>query len=271
MVSAMRTSATIDRPIPAWVVGLVRRTLVVTGLLFGFFLVGSALAHADPKLPHPAPVHGIGHGLLPDVPLVSDTISSVPHIVSPVTKAVAPVTDVVTSLTTNVTTTAVRTIQPVVQPAMGMTTPVLMPVITPVLGPPATSRPTAPTATPAVDPITDAPAAQPVSAQTPAVPAPMTTVRPPQVLPVDALVVPADSSVAKLPPTPSPRVPLDGDSPIVDVTGGSSTCGSSPTGPMFGISRPFSGPSATRLAGAGVWPGSGPPKWWFFDPHHHPS
>jgi len=242
-------------------------------LLFGFFLAGSALAHAEPKLPHPVPVHGIGHGhgLLPDVPLVSDTVSSVQHAISPVTKAVAPVTNVVTSLTTNVTTTVVRTIQPVVQPAMSMTTPVLTPIIAPVLGPPATSRSTAPAVTPAVDPITDAPAAQPVSAQTPAVPTTMTAVRPPQVLPVDVLVVPADSSVVKLLPAPSPRVPFDGRSPIVDVTGGSSTYGSSPTGPTFGISRPFAGSSATRLTGTGVWPGAGPPKWWLFDPHHHPS
>jgi hypothetical protein len=57
----------------------------------------------------------------------------------------------------------------------------------------------------------------------------------------------------------------------MDVTSGSSTCGSSPTGPMFGISRPFFGPSTALLAGMGVRPGAGPPKWWFYDPHHHPS
>ena len=46
---------------------------------------------------------------------------------------------------------------------------------------------------------------------------------------------------------------------------------SNPTGPMFGVSRSFFGPFADRLVGTRVRPGTGPPKWWFFDPHHHPS
>jgi hypothetical protein len=281
MVNAMPTSATVDRSIPAWVVGLVRRTLLVAGLLFGFFLAGSALAHAEPKLPHPAPVHGIGHGLLRGVPAVSDTITSltsdpitsVTKVVADVTKTARPVTKVVTALTTDVTTTVVRTTTPILQPAVGMTTPMLQPVLTPVLGPPAGSRPTAtaPSATPDVDPIIATPAAQPVSA-TPAVPTSVVSVLPPQVLPVDMFFAPVVvSSVANLPPARSPHVPLDGGTPIVDVTGGNSTCGSGPTGPMFGISRPFFGLSTTRLPGTGVRPGAGPPKWWFFDPHHHPS
>jgi len=178
---------------------------------------------------------------------------------------------VVTALTTDVTTTVVRTTMPILQPAVGMTTPMLQPVLTPVLGPPAGSRPTA-TAPSDVDPIIATPAAQPVPAQTPTVPTSVVSVLPPQVLPVDMFFAPVVvSSVANLPPAPSPRVPFDGDTPIVDVTGGNSTCGSSIAGPMSGISRPFFGPTADRLAGIRIRPGAGPPKWWFFDPRHHPS
>jgi hypothetical protein len=270
------------------VVGLLRRSLVVAGLLFGFLLAGSALAHAETKPPPSIPAVGIGPIQLPhvpDVPALTDTVTSVKHtiksvtkVVTPVTKVVTPVTTVVTSLTTDVTTvttdlttTVVRTISPVVQPAVSMTDPVLAPVLNP---PPARSRPTGTTqsATADVDPTDVAPAAQPVPAQPTTMPTTQTSlVVQPQVLPVDVLFVPAISSAAKLSPAPSPRVPLNGDGPIMDVTGGNSTCGSSTAGPMSGISRPFFGPTADRLAGIRIRPGAGPPKWWFFDPRHHPS
>ena len=270
MVMPMRASASIFRPILPWVVGLLRRSLVVVGLLFGFLLAGSALAHAETKPPHPVPIHGIGHVPLPDVPALSDTITSIKHTITSVTKTVAPVTKVVTSLTTNVTTTVVRTVTPIVRPAMDMTAPVLNPVLTPS---PARSRPPATTqaATPDLDPIIGAPVAPPVPAQPAAVPTASISVVPPQVLPVDVHFVPLSSSGMELLPAPSPRVPLDGDGPIMDVTGGNSTCGSSTNGPMFGISRPFFGLKAALLAGTGVRPGTGAPKWWFFDPRHHPS
>jgi len=272
MVKPMHTFAGILRSIHPRVVGLVRRTLLVIGLLFGFLLAGSALAHAETERP---PISALGVGPIqlpsvPGVPALSDTISSAQHTISSVTKVVAPATTAVTSLTTGVTTAVVQTIPPVVRPAVGVTIPVVPPIRTPVLSL-AGSRPTAATQSGTPNPITGAPVAQPVSTQTAEVPTTLTSVVPPQVLPVDVPFVPAISSVAKLPPAPSPRVPFDGDSPIVDVTGGNSTCGSSPTGQMFGISRPFFGLSADRLAGMGIRPGAGPPKWWFFDPRHHPS
>jgi hypothetical protein len=270
----MCTFAGILRSIHPRMVGLVRRSLLVAGLLFGFLLAGSALAHAETGPPPPIPVLGVEPVQLPDVPDVpalSDTIFSAQQAIASAPKVVTPVTKVVTSLTTDVTTSVVRTINPVVRPAVGVSTPVLAPLLGP---PPATSRPTATAqpATPDVDPITDALVAQPVSAQ----PATVLTTTPipvvqPQVLPVDVPFVPAISSATRLSAAPSPRVPLDDDGPIVDVTGGNSTCGSNPTGQMFGVSRSFFGPFADRLVGTGVRPGTGPPKWWFFDPHHHPS
>jgi hypothetical protein len=270
MVMPMHASASIFRPILPWVVGLLRRSLVVAGLLFGFLLVGSALAHAETKLPHPVRIHGIGQIRPLDLSGLPDTITSTTNTVAPVTKTVAPVTKVVTTLTTDVTTTVGQTITPIVRPAMGMTAPVLTQVLPP---PPARSRPPATTraATPVLEPITAAPVSQPVSAQLAAVPTTSISVVPPQVLPVDVHFVPPSSPGTKLLPAPSPRVPLGGDDPIMDVTGGNSTCGSSTTGQMFGISRAFFGVSADRLAGIGIRPGAGPPKWWFFDPRHHPS
>jgi len=288
MVKAMCTCACIVRSIHPRVVGLLRRSLVVAGLLFGFLLAGSALAHAETKPPPSIPAVGIGPIQLPhvpDVPALTDTVASAKHtiksvtnVVTPVTKVVKPVTKVVTSLTTDVTaltadvtTTVVQTIRPVLQPAMGMTTPVLAPVLSPL---PTLSRPTVTTqsATPDVDPIAVAPPAQPVPVQPATVPTTQISfVVQPQVLSVDVLFVPAIPSATKLSSAPSPRVPLGDDRPIMDVTGGNSTCGSSTTGQMFGISRAFFGVSADRLAGIGIRPGAGSPKWWFFDPRHHPS
>jgi hypothetical protein len=283
MVKAMCTCACIVRSIRPRVIGLLRRSLMVAGLLFGFLLAGSALAHAETKPPPAIPALGIGPIQLPhvpDVPALTDTVASAKHtiksvtkVVTPVTKVVTPVTKVVTSLTTDVTTTVVRTISPVVRPAVGMTAPVLAPVLSP---PPARSRPTVTTqsTTPDVDPIAVAPPApaQSVPAQPATVPTTqISVVVQPQVLPVNVLFVPAIPSATKLSSAPSPRVPLDDDRPIMDVTGGNSTCGSSTTGQMFGISRAFFGVPADRLAGIGIRPGGGPPKWWFFDPRHHPS
>ncbi len=272
MVMPMRAPAGIFRPILPWMVGLLRRSLLVAGLLFGFLLAGSALAHAETKPPHPVPIHGIGQIRRLDVPGLSDRITSITNTITSVTKTVAPVTKVVTTLTTDVTNTVVQTIKPIVRPAMGMTAPVLTPKLPP---PPARSRPPATTraATPDLEPITAAPTAAPVPAQSAAVATTTSiSVVPPQVLPVDVhLVPPPGSPGAELLLTPSPRVPLGGDDPIMDVTGGNSTCGSSTNGPMFGVSRPFFGPTAALLAGMGVRPGAGPPKWWFFDPRHHPS
>jgi hypothetical protein len=277
MVKAMPTSATVDRPIPIWVVGFVRRTLLVIGLLFGFFLVSSALAHADPKLPHSPPVHGIGHGhglpLVSDpiMSVTSDPIKSVTKVVTDVTKTVTPVTKVVTGLTTDVTSVVVRTTTPILQPAVGMTTPVLRPIITPVLDP-GTSPTQAETqsATPDVDPITVVPVAPPVAPPTAAATAPSVSISvvPPLVLPATALVTSSDTILL---PGSGPLLPPGGDGPIVDVTGAGSCSGSGSAGPVFGISRPFFELSAAHLTGVRVRPGTGPPKWCFFDPHHHPS
>jgi hypothetical protein len=270
MVMPMRASASFFRPILPWVVGLLRRSLVVVGLLFGFLLAGSALAHAETKSPHPVPIHGIGQIRLLDLPGLPDPITSIKNTITSVTKTVTPVTKVVTTLTTDVTTTVVQTIKPVVQPAMGMTAPVLTSVVTP---PPARSRPPATTqaATPVLAPITAAPVAQPVSTQPAAVPTTSSiSVVPPQVLPVEHFVPPSSPDTELL-PAPSPRVPLGDDDPIMDVTGGNSTCGSSTNGPMFGVSRPSFGLTTALLAGTGVRPGAGPPIWWFFDLRHHPS
>ncbi|HEY3611450.1 MAG TPA: hypothetical protein VGL06_28410 [Pseudonocardiaceae bacterium] len=290
----MRASAGFFGPILPWVVGLLRRSLVVAGLLFGFLLAGSALAHAETKPPHPVPVHGIGQIRRLDLPSLPGTITSITNTIPSVTKIVAPVTKVVstlttdvtnvtaltttnvTTLTTDVTNTVVQTITPIVRPAMGMTAPVLAPILPP---PPAGSRPPATTqaAAPVPEPTTAAPVAQPVSARpVSAQPAVVPTtaasisVVPPQVWPVEHFVSPS-SPGTKLLPAPSPRVPLGGNDPIMDVTGGNSTCGSSPNGPMFGVARPSFGLTTALLAGMGVRPGAGPPKWWFFDPRHHPS
>ena len=267
MVMPMCAFASVFRPILPWVVGLLRRSLVVAGLLFGFLLAGSALAHAETKQPHPVPIHGIGQIRPLDVPGLPNTITNT---VTSVTKTVTPVTKAVTTLTTDVTTTVVQTITPIVRPAMGMAAPVLSPVLPP---PPARSRLPATTeaATPVLAPITAAPVAPPVSAQPAAVPTTSSiSVVPPQVLPVEHFVPPGSPDTELL-TAPSPRVPLGGDAPIMDVTGGNSTCGSSTNGPMFGVSRPSFGLITALLAGTGVRPGAGPPKWWFFDPRHHPS
>jgi hypothetical protein len=42
-------------------------------------------------------------------------------------------------------------------------------------------------------------------------------------------------------------------------------------GPTAGISREKSVISRDLASALRVRPGAGPPKWWFFDPHHHPS
>jgi hypothetical protein len=277
MVNGMRTSATIDRPIPVWVVGLARRTLLVTGLLLGFFLLGSALAHADPKQPHPAPGHGIGHGLLSHLPLVSDTITSVTSdpiksvtkVVTDVTKTVTPVTKAVTTLTTDVTSEVVRTTMPILQPAVGMTGPILQPVITPVLDPGTSpTRAETPAAAPDVDPIAVVPVAPSMSAPFFAAP-PSISVVPPLVLPAPAV---ATSSDTMLLPGSGPLLPPGGEGPIVDVTGAGSCGGASgPSGPVAGMSRPFFGLFAAALTGVRVRAGTGPPKWCLFDPRHHPS
>jgi hypothetical protein len=94
------------------------------------------------------------------------------------------------------------------------------------------------------------------------------SVVPPLVLPA---AVPVAASETVLVPGSGPHLPPVGDGPIVDVTGAGSCCGSGPSGPVSGISRPFVGLFAARLTGMSVRAGAGPPKWCFFDPRHHPS
>jgi hypothetical protein len=94
------------------------------------------------------------------------------------------------------------------------------------------------------------------------------SVVPPLVLPATAQVTSSDTILL---PGSGPLLPPGGNGPIVDVTGAGSCSGSGSAGPVFGISRPFFELSAAHLTGVRVRPGTGPPKWCFFDPHHHPS
>ncbi|HEY0803852.1 MAG TPA: hypothetical protein VGD84_02260 [Pseudonocardiaceae bacterium] len=276
----MRALADKLRSIDPRIIGLLRRALMVLGFLLGFLVAGSALAHAAGGTPPPKPERGIELPVQPHRQLrlppvlapVTGTITSVAtHAVDTVTKTAAPLTNAVTSVTTDLTTSAVRTIAPIVHPAVTMTTPVLGAVSPP---PPVRLRPPvgslATTTIPATD--LDAPAA--TDSHAVAVPSPRSVVPPTSVTTVDRMSVlspHSDESIFTPAPPRASRSTDDSGGPIADVGGTSCAGNTGPGGPTSGISRPTSGISPDLLSATRIRPGTGPPKWSFFDPYHHPS
>jgi hypothetical protein len=205
---------------------------------------------------------------------VTGTITSVAtHAVDTVTKTAAPLTNAVTSATTDLTISVVRTISPIVHPAVTMTTPVLGPVSRPPpqlrLPPPVGSL--AATTIPATN--LDTPAATDSRAVT--VPPPRSVVTPTNVTTADRMSVlspHSDESIfTPAPPRASRSTDDSGGGPIANVGGTSCAGNTGPGGPTSGISRPTSGISPDLLSAIRIRPGTGPPKWSFFDPYHHPS
>jgi len=305
MVFAMLTSGLRLRPIDPRIIGLLRRTLVLAGLLAGFLLLGNALAHAQGNTPpqHPKPgvrTQDLGIPPVPALPslpplppvtqpitqtlqpVVSTVTSTVSTTVSTVTTAAAPVTGALTHITSGLTTTVVETITPIVQP-VGITPPVVPPIQPPVvpplpgrLPPPVGSPVTAPDPTDSAAPTSDAAptAATATLAQPNTQPRTGTQFLVPQLNSVLVGVAgaadetAADEALADNGPT-TPSTPFG---PIADATTGATMSGGgNANGPAAGISRPSSGISPDLSSATRVRPGTGPPKWWFFDPHHHPS
>lgn len=307
MVVPMCAFADRERSIDPRIIGLLRRSLMIAGLLFGFLVAGNALAHADGHpSPPPKPSLGIGLPGLPTPPIVKTItktvtktvskatkpvttsvepilqpiISVAAHTVGTVTQTLAPVTKTLTGLTT----TVVQTIAPIIEPAVAVTTPILQPVM-PVLPPPPPGRspgggtgttttpdrpnPAPATALPATDPLAVPPSVTIGSTQAAVVVPPANAVTFDGIL---VLPVHVDSDEAPLVPTQPPMTPPGNDGgPLADVTGASSGGVSGPSGPVSGISRPPFGTATDLLSATRVRPGTGAPKWWFFDPHHHPS
>jgi hypothetical protein len=296
MVVRMCAFAGRVRSIDPRIVGLLRRSLMVAGLLFGFVVAGSAVAHADGRpTPPPKPSLGIGLRTLRGLPIpvapilrpitsvAAHTVGTVRKTLAPVTRTLAPVTKPLTSITTGLTTTVVRTVAPIIEPAVAVTTPILQPVM-PVLPPPPPGRSsgggggTTPLGAPnpaLTDPTTTLPVTDPVALPPLASTGPAQAVVPPSSGGTfdGILVLPKHSGSEESPaiPTPAPPPDNDGGGPIADVTGGASSGASGPSGQVSGISRPSFGTAADQLSTTGVRPGTGPPKWWLFDPHHHPS
>lgn len=305
MVFAMLTSGLRPRPIDPRIIGLLRRSLVLAGLLAGFLLFGTALAHAADNTPQQHPKHGVrtqdlglptvpGVPSLPPLPPVTQPItqtlqpvvgavtSTVSTTVGTVTKTAAPTTGALTHLTSGLTTTVVGTITPIVQP-VGITPPVVPPIPPPVISPPPQRRPPPPAGIPvtASDPTDPAASTSGLVstaatlAQPNAHPRPGTQLLVPQ--PNSVLVggvagvageTATDGVLADNGPTAPPSTPFG---PIADATGATISGGGNANGPAAGISRPASGISADLSSATRVRPGTGPPKWWFFDPRHHPS
>jgi hypothetical protein len=281
MVVAMRALVGKLRPIDPRIIGLLRRALMVLGFLLGFLVAGSALAHAEDRTPQPKPERGVElpvqpHGQLQLPPVlapVTGTITSVAtHTVDTVTKTAAPLTNAVTSVTTDLTTSVVRTISPIVHPAVTMTTPVLGAVSPP---PPMRLPPPVGTFTTTTIPATDLDTLTTTDSHAGAVPTPRSVVPPTSVTTVDRMSVlspHSDESIfTPAPPRASRSADDSGGGPIADAGGTSCAGNTGPGSPTSGISRPTSGISPDLLSAIRVRPGTGPPKWSFFDPYHHPS
>lgn len=311
----MGTFAGVWRSIDPRIIGLLRRSLTIAGLLFGFFVAGSTLAHAQdrtPPQPH-NPASLVGSLGLPDLPPLDPvtqpirkvtkplqpitspiTRSVVAPVVQPITKAVAPVTAIatqtlgavtktlapltntLTSITTGVTTTVVRTVDPVVKPAVGVTAPVVTPILYPVLPPPPGGwQPPGQTFGGTPDPSVDtlASAATVVGPATALSPQPIAA-QPFVALVPPAYALPAGTLDGGLADVGGPGVPPPDRSggPIVDITTGANSGGGSGSGgPASGISCAVAGIGDNLWSSNGVRPGAGPPKWWLFDAHNHPS
>ena len=303
MVFAMLTSGLRLRPIDPRIIGLLRRSLVLAGLLSGFLLLGAALAHAQGNPPPQHPKHGVraqdlglppvpGLPGLPSLPPVTQPItqtlqpvagavtSTVSTTVSTVANTTAPVTGALTHLTSGLTTT----IAPIVQP-VGITPPGLPPIPPPAVPPPPHRRPPPPAGIPVTAPDPTGSGAStsdptPTTAATeltqlPSHPRVGTQFLVPQlnsVLVIASAGVVGEAATDGVLTDNDPALPPNSPfGQIADATGATGPGGGNAHGPAAGVSRPISGISRDLSSAIRVWPGAGPPEWWFFDPHHHPS
>lgn len=261
-MDAMRVLAGRLRPTDPWIIGLLRRALMVLGLLVGFLLAGSAFAHAADRTPPPKPEFGI------KLPVRLHVQLPLPPVLPPLTGTITSVT----SAATHAVDTVVRTIPPITRPDLGtVTTPVLGTVSTP-----PSVRPHPPTETFTATPVLAVHPDIPATTWPPAAPAsnsrsPAPPANVPPVVRVIVLVPCSGQSAAVIRVPVSPPDNNTGNQPIRDATGTSSAGGCGPGGPVFGISGPLSASRSDLLSATRIQPGTGPPKWSFFDPYHHPS
>jgi hypothetical protein len=218
---------------------------------------------------------------------VTKAVAPVTNVVTPVAtqlagtvaKTVQPITATLRSATTGLVTTVVGTVNPAVRPAAGVTVPPLGPVLRPVLdpllgGPSMAPESGAATADPDADgALGPAAATRSISVTTLTNLARLVV---PQAngLPAAPLLMPYRYSTddrATVSGGGPYRNPDPPGGPPADITGASSNGAGGPNGPTTGIAWQNSGASAFPLSLVRVRPGTGPPKWWFFDPHHHPS
>lgn len=310
MVDRMRALASRFRRIDPTAVGLLRRALTIIGLLIGFAIAGSSLAHAsDCANPHvswkdgPSATRNSGD---PQAPIAQPITAAGHSVISTASDPIASIPSTVTGVTNLVTQAASQVVQPVLRPVAGIVQPVIgqlvaiVPsaesVIAPILpgpspisqpgrshlpGPPPIPDPASSSASVASSPGTPNAAA----AATVVLPAPSPNLVPwaasadkrPVVQPVHSYQMIRDhvGAQTKSPresrPAWRPSAPTRPDGCEPDDGGFGLLGGDGGPGPMPGIAATMPRTPAAAGCGFGADPNFRPPHWCFFNPHNHPS